>query len=86
MLEFWLRIQSQYSNYKRKFICNATDIEEVSGRRNGLRKQVTEVKEGPLKFRKEKCKGPILGRGKEGDQNGTGVFPKGVSFHGSGLH
>ena len=42
------RIQSQASNYKGKFTYRVTEVGEVSGRRNELRKQVTESKEGAL--------------------------------------
>ena len=36
----------------------------MSGGRNGLRKQVTEAKGGPLELRREKVKGNII-RGKK---------------------
>ena len=39
--------QEIFSNCKRKFIYRIREVEEVSCRRNGLRKQVTEAKEGP---------------------------------------
>ena len=50
------RIQNHDSNYKRKFIQKVTEVEEVICRRNGLRKQVTEAKEEPLKPRRKKAK------------------------------
>lgn len=49
VLEFCLkRIESQGSNYKRKFIQEVTEVGEMSCRGSGLSKHVTEAKEGAL--------------------------------------
>ena len=68
------RIQNHDSNYKRKFIQKVTEVEEVTYRRNGLRKQVTEAKEGPLESRrKREARKTRLGGGVG---KGTGVLHK----------
>ena len=54
------KIQSQDSNYKRKFILKIAEV-EVSGTRNELRKQVTGAKEGPLEQRRKRGKGNVPG-------------------------
>ena len=55
----------------------------MSNRRNGLREQVTEAKEGPLELRREKGKGgPPRGWG-EGEGKGAGVLVGGHVFNNS---
>lgn len=49
----------------------------MSGRRHGLRKQVKEAKEGSLKLRKEKGKGNVPWREREGEREGLGPPRKG---------
>ena len=48
----------------------------MSGRRSGLRKQVTGAKERPLQFRKPKGKGNTPGGKVEENARGEGIVPK----------
>ena len=60
VLEFWLRKNSESRlKYQEKFIQKVTEVEEVSLRGNGLRKQVTKAKEGPWELRREKVAAPV---------------------------
>ena len=62
ILEFWLRKNSESRlKYKENFILKLTEVEEVSRRRNGLRKQVTEAKEGPLELRRQRGRENVPG-------------------------
>lgn len=60
-------IQSQNPNYKRTAIWLITELKKVILRRNGLMKQVTDVKERPLELESEGANGkePGGGKGKE---------------------
>ena len=49
----------------------------MSGRRNGLRKQVTEAKEGPLEPKREKGKGNMRGGKEDGERKRRGMLPGG---------
>lgn len=62
-LEFWLGKNSE-PTLVYLFIYKITEMEEVICRRNGLMKQVIEVKEGPLEFGSEEGNGKGLGTGK----------------------
>ena len=62
VLEFWLGKNSEEeSNSMRKFIWKVTEVEEVSSRRNGLWKQVTEANEGPSELRRAQGKRNLPG-------------------------
>ena len=63
VLEFWLRIQSQDSNYKKKFIWKVTEVGKVSQLGMGFGKK---AKDGTLELRKEKGKGNVPGGKKRG--------------------
>ena len=49
-------------------------MEELSSRKNGLRKQVTEAKERPSELKREKSKGNGPGRVEEGERKGASML------------
>ena len=55
-----------------KYLVFFSAVEDVSCRRNGLRKQVTEAKEGPLELRRQ--------RGRENVPGGRGWGALGLSL------
>ena len=63
--------------YKRRFIQKVTEVEEVSGRINGLRKQDTEAKKGSLELNKEGGKGNTPWGQEKGQGRGVGMLPEG---------
>lgn len=72
---------SHFSFNKRKFIWKVRGgrSEEVSCRRNGLGKRVTEAEEGPVELRGGEGKGKVPGG--EGRREGAGVLPGAKRSH-----